>query len=94
MDADTVTPNINQPPLPQETISRVSFVDAKGNAVYREIIGNAPHFIPQKLIDNTLNTEVIINKDDIELDKMVENKYNVYPRSLSWLAKFKRSLDE
>jgi hypothetical protein len=105
--------------IPQ--IATIKPAPEQHSAVYREILGSQPHFIPQKVHEEeititsreeevqmdpgiawwprqgtTLHRE--IQEETQELDKAHEEmlplaKDNKYPRALSWLAEFKRSLN-
>ena len=109
---------ISDKEIPQ--IATIKPAPEQHSAVYREILGSQPHFIPQKVHEEeititpqeivqmdpgiawwprqgtTLHSE--IQEEDKELDKAHEEllplaKDNKYPRALSWLAEFKRSLN-
>jgi hypothetical protein len=109
---------ISDKEIPQ--IATIKPAPEQHSAVYREILGSQPHFIPQKVHEEeititareevqmdpgiawwprqgtTLHSE--IQEEKQELDKAHEEllplaKDNKYPRALSWLAEFKRSLN-
>ena len=95
-ESDTPVPDLTSAEV-QEVSEIVPTQPAvQQSAVYREILGNHPHFIPQKVHEElNINHVQLASVADVDIHKEVAPVVNntKYPKALSWLAEFKRSLN-
>ena len=72
--------------IPTEKVVTKTF--SQQGAVYRELLGNQPHFIPQKANEDKPLQEEMIEIQEEQHKDPISNKY---VGARSWLAEFKRS---